>query len=312
MQLGVHLPLIDFAGREWSLQRLTSYVDTARDLGFDALATNDHLVYPRPWLDGIVSFASVLEHTGEMALVSTVFLPVIRGPVALAKAAAALDILSGGRLVLGIGAGSSARDYIATGLPFDERWRRLDEALRVLRYQLSDGNPEFSGAFYATNGLRLEPRPPRAEGPPFWIGAWGSDAGLRRVARFGDGWLASGYNTTPERLRAGRAVLDAALVKRGRAPSDVPTALSTMWTYVTEDRSEQRSRLEALAGVLNHPAEEVAQQALIGPAAECAAKLNAYAAAGVQHVFVWPIDDETRQIERFRRDVTPLLDKPIA
>src|SRR4029453_19188533 len=105
MQYGVHLPLIDFDGRGWQPGSLTSYVRSARQLGYRVATVNDHLVFRRPWLDGIVALASVLEASGDVQLATTIALPVVRGPAALAKSAAALDILSGGRLVLGVGPG---------------------------------------------------------------------------------------------------------------------------------------------------------------------------------------------------------------
>src|SRR5262245_60592320 len=136
MRFGAHLPLIDLDGHGWRPGDVGCYVDVARDLGYDALAVNDHLVFQRPWLDGIVALASVVERSGDMRLATTVSLPVIRGPASLAKAAAALDIVSGGRLVLGVGPGSSAHDCAVAGVDFDERWPRLDEAIRVLRTYL--------------------------------------------------------------------------------------------------------------------------------------------------------------------------------
>jgi Luciferase-like monooxygenase len=106
------------------------------------------------------------------------------------KAAAVIDILSGGRLVLGVGPGSSADDYEVVGLPFEERWSRLDEAVQVLRRHLTGSTAPFQGRFYKTSA-ELEPRPSQANGIPIWIGSWGSKAGLRRVAPSGDGWIAS-------------------------------------------------------------------------------------------------------------------------
>jgi hypothetical protein len=92
-----------------------------------------------------------------MALATTVALPIVRGPVALAKSLAAIDLLSGGRLVVGVGPGSSARDYAAAGIPFEERWKRLEEAVLAMRaLWLREGSP-FKGEFYSTEGVVLEP-----------------------------------------------------------------------------------------------------------------------------------------------------------
>jgi alkanesulfonate monooxygenase SsuD/methylene tetrahydromethanopterin reductase-like flavin-dependent oxidoreductase (luciferase family) len=306
MRYGAHLPLVDLDGEGWGRGALASYTDAAGRLGYGFVSANDHLVFQRPWLDGIVALASVLEHAGDMQLATTVALPVVRGPAALAKAAAALDVLSEGRLVLGVGPGSSERDYETAGLDFRERWPRLDESLRVLRAHLTVDAPDVDGRFYATRH-RLEPRPARVGGPPIWIGSWGSAAGLRRVARLGDGWLASAYNLMPERARAARATLGEELAAAGRQLDGFPCSLATMWTYVTEDRRAATRHLARLADLLNRPADRLGEQVLVGPPEECAARLQAYERAGFDNVFVWPLADAEEQLERVMRDVAPLV-----
>jgi alkanesulfonate monooxygenase SsuD/methylene tetrahydromethanopterin reductase-like flavin-dependent oxidoreductase (luciferase family) len=241
-----------------------------------------------------------------MQLATTVSLSVIRGPAALAKAASALDILSGGRFVLGVGPGSSVRDYESAGLSFDERWPRLDESVRVLRAHLTTGAPGFEGRYYAT-GPELLPRPTRADGPPIWIGSWGSDAGLRRVARLADGWLASAYNLTPAQVSVARAKLGDALAQRGRNLDGFPCSLATMWTYITGNLRSRETHLSALAAMLNRPADQLGGRVLVGPAEECAATLRAYGDAGIDQVFVWPLADTQEQLARVMSDVVPLV-----
>ncbi len=116
MEYGVHLPLIGFGDGSYSLDHLLTYTVTAEALGYTTLCTNDHLVFTRPWLDGPTAMAAVLDRSGEMKLATTLTLPVVRGPVATAKTLAAIGILSGGRLIVGVGPGSSARDYDSVGL----------------------------------------------------------------------------------------------------------------------------------------------------------------------------------------------------
>ena len=101
-----------------------------------------------------------------MALATTVVLPVVRGPVAIAKTLAAIDILSGGRLLVGAGPDSSARDYAAVGVPFEERWKRFEEAVKALRALLSREGELFKGRYYSTEGIKLEPYPRDEGGPP--------------------------------------------------------------------------------------------------------------------------------------------------
>ena len=192
-----------------------------------------------------------------------------------------MNLLSGGRLVLGVGTRLVGAGLPAVGIPFEERWYRFDAALTVLRTELED------------------------ESVPMWVGSWGSAAGLRRVARLGDGWLASAYNTTPARLAAGRASLDATLISAGRDPAGFPLALATMWTYVTDDRAEADARLGALASMLDRDPAVLAKQVLVGSADHCAAILGSYAEVGVETVFIWPVGDPVGQLHRFAERVVP-------
>jgi probable F420-dependent oxidoreductase len=305
---GAHLPLIDLDRQPWTLHRLLEYAQTAESMGFQALSANDHLVFGRPWLDGPTALAAVLGRTGRMALATTVALPVVRGPVALAKSLAAIDILSGGRLVVGVGPGSSARDYAAVGIPFEERWKRLDEAVQALpALWLGEGTP-YSGEFYSTEGVTLEPRPAQRSGPPIWIGSWGSEAGLRRVARLGDGWLASAYNTTPVAFAADWRRLADQLEVFGKDPNRFPNAIATMFFYVTEDSAtSERIVRDVLTPMLKRPEQELRERLLVGPAEDCAQKLAAYRAAGAQRIFLWPVEDELRQLATFQERVAPLV-----
>ena len=102
-------------------------------------------------------------------------------------------------------------------------------------------------------------------------------------------------------------MLAEALVAYGRSIDDFPCSLATMWTYVTEDRAERERYLAMLAQLVNRPAESLLGQVMIGPPDECAAVLRAYARAGIGQVFVWPMADRERQLERVMRDVAPLL-----
>jgi len=304
---GVHLPLIAFDGQPWSLRRLLEYARTAESLGFGTLSANDHLLFPHPWLDGPTALAAVLAVTKRLDLATTVALPVVRGPVPLAKSLAAIDLLSGGRLIVGVGPGSSARDYAAVEVPFEERWKRLDEAVRALRALWRGEGPPFEGEFYSTEGITLEPYPAQRPGPPIWIGSWGSEAGLRRTARLGDGWLASAYNTTPEEFAVARQRLGEHLGAVGKDPDRFPNAIATMFFYATEDRaSAERTVRDILSPTLNRPEEELRRRLLVGPAQECAEKLAAYRSAGVQRIFLWPVEDELRQMEIFQERVAPL------
>lgn len=308
MEFGAHLPLISFQGEQRSLVDLQQYAKLAAELGYKFLCANDHLVFSRPWLDGPTALAAVAASSGTMKLATTVSIPIVRGLVPSAKVLAALDILSGGRLIVGVGPGSSAKDYATVGVPFEERWKRLDEVIRALRALWDPSAKAFRGKYYSTEGLVLEPRPVQQSGPPIWIGSWGSPAGLRRVARLGDGWLASAYNTTPKQFAENLESLRSALSNEGRDATGFPHGIATMWFYVTEDRRAASHMIEAiLSPTLRRPAEELREKLPIGDPATCAEKLSAYAQVGAQRVFLWPLADELRQLEAFSEKVLPLV-----
>jgi alkanesulfonate monooxygenase SsuD/methylene tetrahydromethanopterin reductase-like flavin-dependent oxidoreductase (luciferase family) len=296
LELAVHLPLMEFGDEGLSLTRLTRTVGAARDCGFAAVSANDHFLFGTPWLDGPTALAAMAERSGDMALVTTIALVTLRRPVPLAKTLAALDVISDGRAIAGVGPGSSERDYQAVEVPFEDRWKRFDKATSELRELLRPGS-------------ELAPPPRQPGGVPVWIGSWGSPAGLRRVARLGDGWLASAYNTTPERFSTARAVLARALQDRGREPDGFPNALATMWTWISHDRGEgERVLVDTLAPLLNRDPEQLHGQVCIGPAEHCAELLTRYERAGCQRVYLWPLGDERRQLELFAGEVAPMIE----
>jgi alkanesulfonate monooxygenase SsuD/methylene tetrahydromethanopterin reductase-like flavin-dependent oxidoreductase (luciferase family) len=305
MDVGVHLPLADLGQGLPGGAELRAYTATAADLGFTMVSANDHLVWRRPWLDGPTALASVAGSAGRMTLATSIALPAVRHPVVLAKAIASLALLSDGQVVAGLGPGSSPDDYRAVGIPFDERWARFDDGLRLVRALLR-GEPAAGGRYYPAEGIRLDPLPPTA--PQVWFGSWGSDVRLRRMAAAADGWFASAYNTTPEGFAGARARLDEHLAAAGRDPATFPDAVATAWMYVTHDADEAAHVLESvLAPLLGRDPDRLAAQLPIGKPEHCIDLLTAYAAAGAQRILVWPVHDPSRQLELFAEEVRPSL-----
>jgi alkanesulfonate monooxygenase SsuD/methylene tetrahydromethanopterin reductase-like flavin-dependent oxidoreductase (luciferase family) len=300
VEFGAHLPLMDFGGHSFTLGHLLRYARTAEQLGFDMVCANDHLVFPVPWLDGPTALAAVIEASGQMTLATTVTLVAVRGPVPVAKALAAIDQLSGGRLLVAAGPGSSAGDYRSVGVEFSQRWARLDEAVRTLRVLWGEDPAPFTGRFYSTEGIDLRPRPAQAGGPPIWIGSWGSEAGLRRAARLGDGWLASAYNTTPTLFADALTRLNGYLADYGKDPEMFPNALATMWFYITERPSEADHILRhRVVPAISRPENLLRERLPIGSAGAFTDLLAAFKAAGLQRVLLWPVADEAHQLELF-------------
>lgn len=302
MELGVHLPLADLGQGLPSGRDLRSYAALAAELGFTAVAANDHLVWRTPWLDGPTALAAVSGSTGRMRLVTSVALPVIRHPVVLAKGLAALAALADGPVVAGLGPGSSREDHHLVGIPFEQRWARFDEALRSVRACLA-GEPVPDGRFYQGGGAVLSPP---ASSVSVWSASWGSSARLRAVARDADGWMASAFHIEPARFRSARAELDTELHAVGRDPAAFGDLVATTWLYVTEVRSVARRLVEELlAPLLGRDPRNLAAHLPIGPPEHCARVLSDYAAAGAGTVLLWPLGDPLRQLELVAGTVRP-------
>jgi alkanesulfonate monooxygenase SsuD/methylene tetrahydromethanopterin reductase-like flavin-dependent oxidoreductase (luciferase family) len=296
MQVGVHLPQLALVEESVSASRLRTTVEAARTLGYAAVSANDHLDFAAPWLDGLVALAAVAPAAGDLELMTSVALPSVRGAAPLAAAVAALSRIADGRVVAGVGPGSSAADQRLVGHDLDDRWPRFDAAVAELRELLDPDN----AAPPASVAVAADPI-------PVWVASWGSPAGLRRVARLGDGWLASAYNTTPDEFRAGRERLTDELARQGNpASEDFPHALVTMWFWVTDDGREA-SRLidQMLAPMLRRDPAELRERVCVGSAEQCADLLGRYAEAGCIRTHVWPLGDEAGQLECLMSDVLP-------
>jgi len=177
-------------------------VQALEQLGFDSVWSGEHLLYHGPTLDALIVLAAYAARTERLKVGSSVLLLPLRPPALVAKAAATLDVLSGGRLILGVGVGGEyPPEFEAVGIPLAERGARADEALAILKLLWSGDPASFEGRFYRLPEVRLNPPPAQPGGPPIWVGgrSW---AARRRAARLGDGWFP--YLVDPEQYRRGR------------------------------------------------------------------------------------------------------------
>lgn len=304
MQAAVHLPQTELTGDPPDVDRVIEVAHAARDLGLAAVSANDHLAFARPWLDGPTLLAVVAREVGDLELATTVALPVLRGPAQLGASLAALAAVAPGRVVAGVGPGSSAADFALARASFEERWSGFDEAVAALRALLDGAPPPPSWSDPLPAGVVAAAA--SRHGPiPVWVASWGSPAGLRRVARLGDGWLASAYNTTPEAFAAGTHTLREEASRRGRSP--IPAALATMWTWVCDDDAEAaRVVEELLAPALGRDPRDLAGRVCVGTPGRCAELVAAYAAAGCSRIYFWPVRDAAAQLGRLVSEVLPL------
>ena len=174
---------------EW--RRIAATVD---QLGFDTLSTSEHFAMPYEevprlgpyWMHALSVMAFVAGVTDRVRIDTTVIVLPYHQPLALAKALATIDVLSGGRLNVSVGVGHAVREFEALGVPFHERGARADEILAAMEELWSAEQPVFHGRFYDIEGLAFEPKPVQRPRPPIYVGG-NSQAAVRRAVRF-DGW----------------------------------------------------------------------------------------------------------------------------
>jgi len=193
----------------------------AEQLGYDSVFVSDHVVVPNAYIerfgagiyDPLITLSVLAGATSRVLLGTTVLIVPYRNPVVTAKMVASLDALSGGRVVLGIGAGWVPEESAALGVPFAERGAMTDEYLAAMRELWTSPAPSFSGKYTQFSELRCEPKPIQKPHPPIWVGGH-SPAALRRAAVIGSAWHP--INRPVEEIRAGRAEIVRLCQSRGR------------------------------------------------------------------------------------------------
>lgn len=311
VSFGVHLPTRMLAGGEpepASVDLLHSIADSAKEAGFSSLWVTDHIAFFDPWLDCMMLLASVAGRAKELGLTiatGVIGLP-LRHPVAMAQSFATLDILSGGNLIAGVGEGSTKSDFDALGIPFQKRRKMLDEGIVALRALLSGTKVSYRGSYYSFENVTVSPPSIQKPCPPIWLSSWGAPAGMRRVARLSDGWVASALHSTPEAFLAAKQLLDSALGETGKNPETFPNAVDTMFMYIDRDGTRARQTagpiIEKSAGV---PFDPGSGHYLVGDYQECGAILDRWREAGAKQICVWPLLDPLGQIKQFGEHLYP-------
>jgi alkanesulfonate monooxygenase SsuD/methylene tetrahydromethanopterin reductase-like flavin-dependent oxidoreductase (luciferase family) len=313
MQFGITLDRDGIAKQPEPLRYLTDFAREAERLGYAYIVIGDRL---ESGVDPFLLLATIAEASGKMRLVTSVVVLPPRGILVTAKQFAGLDVLTGGRVIAGVGTGSLYRDYTIVGLPSDEMGPRFEEGVQAMRAYLTPDAPPFIGRFYDTTGVSLEPKPVRPGGLAIWIGSWGRPAALRRVARLADGWLSSAGpgHQTPEQFATDIALLKSYLVEEGKDPDAFPTAVSTMALYVSDDPAALAEHggpgfVPRPAGVgLSQPEirpdDDPHGHDMVGTPAACINKVRRWQAAGIGALHLVPRGpDPVGQMRRFMDEV---------
>jgi probable F420-dependent oxidoreductase len=295
LALGLFLPTIEaLHGQRW-LPRWSELRDIARvaeQVGFDTLFVPDHLIMrasaywgfddgqSRGTWEAWTILTALAGATTTIALGSYVLANSFRQPSLVAKMAATLDEVSGGRLVLGLGTGSHMPEYDAFGYPTDRLASRFDEALQIIVPLLRNGHVDFVGKYYAVRDCELLPRGSRSQGPPIWIAGFGPRV-MQLAARWADAFNTS-WHSEPHSLNEPFARLAKACGAEGRDPATLRRTIGSIVSFADEPGTSGR-----------------AADALRGSATDIAKRLMEFKALGVEHVTCMLQPPDVRGVERF-------------
>jgi probable F420-dependent oxidoreductase len=276
LRVGIQLPEVE---REVRWPEVVSMARRAEEAGFDSLWVGEHLLYRfadgasrGPW-EAWSTLSALAAATTTIRLGPLVACTAFHNPAVLAKQADTLDEISGGRFILGLGAGWNETEFRAFGIPFDHRIDRFEEAFAIIRGLLRDGAIDFEGRYYSARDCELRPRGPTPGGPPLLIGSTG-DRMLGITAPHVDAWNAwyVDTNNSPDGVAPLRERVDAACRAAGRDPAEVERTVAVL------------VRLSGGSGRVQGDASRPPPTPLSGRPEEIAAGLRRYASEGISEV----------------------------
>lgn len=281
-------------------------MDLCDTLDFDSVWLSDRPVGPRISMEPMVGMAAVAGRYPKLKFGTSVLILSIRQPVLLAKELATFDYLSGGRIFPAIGLGQDdPREYEAMGTRKEERGRRVDEAIPLLRRLWTEDNVTHHGEFYTLNDVTVEPKPLQKPSIPLWIGGR-STAAQRRIGRLGDGWLCS--SATAAEMEEGIRVINATAIEAERSvPEDHMGANIGFRIDTNKDVAVEKASPFA---VRLRPDADFASYAALGTSEDVVSTLRDYVAAGVTKFVLRPMclpEEMEEQLRRAGEDVLPVF-----
>ena len=239
MEIGIHIPQV---GPPAATDNVAAFAKTADDAGYDGIWVFDHVVlqkdqqsrYPyspdgklgfpptMDFLEPLTLLAFLAGITKRVKLGTSVLVLPMRQPVLHAKIMATIDVLSGGRFVLGAGVGWWKEEFEVLSVPFERRGKRMDECLQLIRALWTDEWVDFKGEFYEAVDWTSNPKPVQEGGIPIWLGG-GSKGQLRRIGQYADGWLATPLSMAT--LDSDFEIAKQAAIDAGRDPDNLKIAI---------------------------------------------------------------------------------------
>jgi probable F420-dependent oxidoreductase len=269
--------------------------------------TGDHVSFHNPLYESLTLLATYAATTSRVRLGTAVYLLALRPAAIAAKITSTLDVLSGGRLIFGVGVGGeNPKEFELCGVPHGERGARVSEAIDAIRALWRDTPASFKGRFTRFDGVSIDPKPVQRPGPPIWIGGR-SDAALARAGRQGDGWVS--YVVQPERYAQSLDKIRSAAQQAGRKLDHFAAAHLAFVTVGRDYETAKAAWVKFLTKRYAQDFEPLAKKyGIIGTPEQCAEQIDKFRAAGCNYVIVNPIGDpdhERDQLERIAADIIP-------
>ena len=277
----------------------------AEEAGVDSVWVYDRLAFENP--EPLTLLGAIAAVTSRVRIGPNVLLPAIRPPALLAKMLATIDQISGGRLILGVGAGSKTDDFAGVETSFERRGKRLDEALEILKLAWKGGPVRYRGEFYDIDAGPIGPLPVQRPHPPIWVGGFEEPA-FRRVARFGDAYLATSARG-PLFLQQAMEKIRLYAQEQGRDPETILPA-AVVHTALADDRGSALALAKRYFLHYRGPDAEVPPHIMMGNESQCLQTAREYLDAGAQALIIAPVTVDLEHLERICREIIPRL--PVA
>lgn len=284
------------------VSRLRDFATDAERLGFHSIWAGDHVFYHVDVLQPLDLLTWVSAHTSRVRLGTAVMLGAYLNPVLLARSAATIDCLSGGRLTLGVSIGGAEAEYKSIGVPMNERVGRLVESVAIMRKLWQEDDVSFEGRYNQIEHATLNPKPVQKPGVPVYFGA-NTEAMRRRIARVADGWVGSAA-TSPEAFVAGVEEVNGFATARGRDPSSLGFA-KLHSISVHPDRAKALENAERHWKTYYGPRFNVESNVILGAPEQCIERLRVFTQANTAEVTLAlePTSLDLDELERLRRTV---------
>lgn len=283
-------------------------VEKLEEWGYDAAWASEHILFYGANHEAIPVLSAFAARTKRIRLGTAVYLLPLRHAMITAKSVATLDVLSGGRAILGVGVGGEyPKEFDSVGVDVKERGARTNEAIPLLRRLWGEEHVTHDGRFFPLDDVTLNPRPPQGARLPIWV-AGRSEAAIRRAGLMGDAFFP--YLYTPARLREGLAKAREVAAGAGRDPAALRGAIYQFISMDSTYEAAHRAAVTALTAQYNQPFDDIAAKyCAIGTASDCAQRLGELVEAGADHIVLTPIGngDMMERLQSFAEGVFPAV-----